>query len=157
MRCSRVCGALKPLEQFCTSSKRPGGRGSCCQDRFNLRFKAGYASARRRREAGRPGLPLDPGRASTLPRLRVEQAPDRFPICGVEDPRHVEHDHRTDRLRGILCFNCNGGLGQFRDDPEFLANAITYLKGTTWQPVLTHPGVFQMCSPTRGRLPSRSS
>jgi len=27
----------------------------------------------------------------------------------------------------VLCFNCNGGLGQFRDDPEALANAIGYL------------------------------
>ena len=35
--------------------------------------------------------------------------------------------------------------------------AITYLRGTTWQRVLIHPGVYQMCSPTRGRPPSRSS
>ncbi|WP_232234444.1 endonuclease VII domain-containing protein [Actinoplanes sp. N902-109] len=78
-------------------------------------------------------------------------------ICGADDPQHVDHDHRTGRVRGILCFNCNGGPGQFRDDPVFLAAAITYLKGTTWQRALIHPGVFQMCSPTRGRLPSRSS
>ena len=78
-------------------------------------------------------------------------------ICGAADPQHVDHDHRAGWVRGILCFNCNGGLGQFRDTPEFLAGAITYLKGTTWQRVLIHPGVFQMCSPTRGRPPSRSS
>ncbi|MEU8228746.1 endonuclease VII domain-containing protein [Actinoplanes sp. NPDC048967] len=78
-------------------------------------------------------------------------------IRGASDPQHVDHDHRTGWVRGILCFNCNGGLGQFRDNPVFLAEAITYLKGTTWQRVLIHPGVFQMCSPMRGRPPSRSS
>ncbi|MFI5935430.1 endonuclease VII domain-containing protein [Actinoplanes sp. NPDC051494] len=78
-------------------------------------------------------------------------------ICGADDPQHVDHDHRTGWVRGILCFNCNGGLGRFRDDPVFLAGAIAYLKGTTWQRVLIHPGVFQMCSPTRGHPPSRSS
>ena len=46
-------------------------------------------------------------------------------------------------VRGILCFNCNGGLGQFREDPELLAGAISYLKGTTWQRVLIHPGVYR--------------
>ncbi|WP_243710566.1 endonuclease VII domain-containing protein [Micromonospora sp. KC213] len=78
-------------------------------------------------------------------------------ICGGEDPQHLDHDHRTGWVRGILCFNCNGGLGQFRDSPTRLAKAITYLRGTTWQRVLIHPGVYQMCSPTRGRPPSPRS
>ncbi|WP_247668063.1 endonuclease VII domain-containing protein [Micromonospora sp. M61] len=75
-------------------------------------------------------------------------------ICGGADPQHLDHDHRTGWAGGILCFNCNGGLGQFRDSPMRLARAITYLRGTTWQRALIHPGVYQMCSPTRGRPPS---
>ncbi|WFE40167.1 endonuclease VII domain-containing protein [Micromonospora sp. WMMD998] len=75
-------------------------------------------------------------------------------ICRRLDPEHLDHDDRTGWVRGILCFNCNGGLGQFKDDLDNLAGAITYLRGTTWQRVLIHPGVFQMCSPTRGRPPS---
>lgn len=41
---------------------------------------------------------------------------------------HLDHDHATGKLRGPLCRSCNHGLGNFRDNPEFLAAAIQYLK-----------------------------
>jgi hypothetical protein len=52
-------------------------------------------------------------------------------ICGASEGArrlHVDHDHNTGKLRGILCGNCNRGLGQFNDSPEKLMLAYSYLK-----------------------------
>jgi len=47
----------------------------------------------------------------------------------TNEPRSlaVDHCHTTKKVRGLLCMGCNQGLGNFRDNPEFLAKAISYL------------------------------
>jgi len=48
-------------------------------------------------------------------------------ICGKPDVDHIDHDHRTGQVRGILCFRCNVAIGQMDDDCDRLAAAMAYL------------------------------
>lgn len=40
----------------------------------------------------------------------------------------IDHCHTTGKIRGLLCSQCNSGLGMFKDSPELLEQAIKYLK-----------------------------
>jgi len=48
-------------------------------------------------------------------------------ICGADELLHVDHNHTSKDVRGLLCRSCNLGLGNFRDNPAFLSAAIHYL------------------------------
>jgi hypothetical protein len=43
---------------------------------------------------------------------------------------HVDHNHSTGKVRGLLCPRCNFGLGYYKDDINIHQNAINYLKET---------------------------
>lgn len=59
---------------------------------------------------------------------------DQCVICTVsfdEQPPHIDHCHKTGKIRGLLCSQCNRGIGQLRDDPEVLLAAAAYLSQIT--------------------------
>lgn len=55
-------------------------------------------------------------------------------ICDTVEPGGnagrfaIDHCHGTKVIRGLLCNNCNNGLGRFKDDPDRLRRAATYLE-----------------------------
>lgn len=54
-------------------------------------------------------------------------------ICGNGSIRdghhtfHIDHDHETGRIRGLLCYSCNCAIGHFHDDQSLMKLAIEYL------------------------------
>lgn len=61
-----------------------------------------------------------------------DQQHGRCAICGKHQSEftnrfHIDHNHKTDRIRGLLCFRCNVGIGFFNDDIDNLKKAIAYL------------------------------
>lgn len=60
-----------------------------------------------------------------------------FPSCGIcsttqlgsnDNYLHIDHDHMTRRVRGLLCLWCNHGVSQFNDSPDVLLAAVFYLE-----------------------------
>lgn len=51
-------------------------------------------------------------------------------ICGLTSKKklNIDHCHISGKVRGLLCWNCNIGLGYFKDNLENLQNAIKYLQ-----------------------------
>jgi hypothetical protein len=67
----------------------------------------------------------------------LEKQNGKCAICDKpsEDNTHgrlyIDHCHTANHVRGLLCNNCNTGLGNFKDDVNFLQAAIKYLNGKT--------------------------
>lgn len=71
-------------------------------------------------------------RADFLEMLAIQS--NRCAICGHSDTSDrnffplVDHCHKTGKIRGLLCMNCNQGLGKFKDNYNNLLGAAMYLQ-----------------------------
>jgi Recombination endonuclease VII len=85
-----------------------------------------YFSAKRRAQRLRTSYGLSVAEFDAL----VEKQNKCCAICEKEFERtpQVDHDHKTGKVRGLLCIKCNRALGLFADDSNVLKNAITYLE-----------------------------
>ena len=142
-RCAE-CRMVKPLTEFHKSPQQSGGYNCYCKDC-------------RRRQNRETHLQRTYGiSVQDFDRMVAEQG-GVCACCREREPRHVDHDHVTSEVRGVVCFRCNSGIGQFSDRADLMRNAIDYLERTTWQRQRVSPGVFRLTSPRPEAAPSRSS
>ncbi|MFF2842330.1 endonuclease domain-containing protein [Paenarthrobacter sp. NPDC057981] len=52
-------------------------------------------------------------------------------ICEEREGEHIDHDHLTGQVRGLLCGQCNVGLGMFQDSEEVLTKAAAYIRAAS--------------------------
>jgi hypothetical protein len=61
------------------------------------------------------------------------QQGNRCALCGTDSPAgngvlHVDHCHATGVVRGLLCMECNTGIGKLQDSPALLRQAASYIE-----------------------------
>jgi len=127
----RECARTLPVEQFHRHSNAKDGLQNRCKQcavalavRWSKahpeRFSYNQRTARLRAKYG-----LSRAQLAAL----LERQNGRCPICQRElNTRfHIDHDHASGKVRGILCDACNKGLGHFGDSSGLLRAALAYL------------------------------
>lgn len=105
-----TCRTWKSAAAFTVDRSRLGGLAARCKPCMST------AST-----ASRYGLSVD-----DLAAFRRKHN-ERCGICMATENLHIDHNHSTGELRGLLCPNCNSAIGKLREDPALFAAALTYL------------------------------
>lgn len=140
------CEILKPLDQFSASKTSAHGLQSYCKlcmsarhDEYRRKNLKSIAVKQRNRYAENKeryrGYDIKRRYKFTLEDYKslAEKQNGCCKICGTKKPSvrekyfHVDHCHSTGKIRGLLCSDCNMGLGKFKDKPELLISAARYL------------------------------
>ena len=130
------CDLRKHITEFYWTGKKTGRRRTCkecCLRRAQELRNQDRVNYRRRRNGWRLkiqyGLTLE-----DYDRLLTEQDQSckicsrRFDLSDQSRRPHVDHCHKTGKVRGILCFKCNTAIGKLNDDPRLLRAAAAYLE-----------------------------
>lgn len=129
------CQAVKPIGEYYSQISSVNGekywqsRCKPCEgvrrDTWRAENPDRVRAYDRRKRLKRDGVEISLDEA-----LAVETV-ERCEACGDEFPnsrqRHLDHCHRTGRVRGVLCHHCNLALGNVKDDPQRLTLLIKYL------------------------------
>ena len=117
--CSR-CSQEKEVSSFNKSPSCKEGYDGVCKECRNTARRGKRQLEGRKYRAKQYGLTL-------------EQYDQYFEyascgICGTKEDLVLDHNHDTGKVRGVLCRNCNTGLGLFNDNIEDLKGAIEWLQ-----------------------------
>lgn len=121
VRTCKVCGVEKNRTEFYKHGPGQVYLMRDCKECHNEKYGRGeFKKKRRARQLY--GISLD-----DYDRM-VESHGGVCALCKKQKPLHIDHCHITGKVRGLLCFNCNAGLGNLGDDPDMLRRGIEYLQ-----------------------------
>jgi len=118
------CGAEQPLERFWRNKAGRFGRYSICIDCPSGVIERHQRATRDTVLKSKYNITIDQYEELVAAQL------GRCDICGSPPGKRglaVDHNHKTKEVRGLLCGECNMGLGRFKDNPILLSRATTYL------------------------------
>lgn len=144
-----MCRNQKDVTHFAKNRTSPDGYQNHCREcakpyaiRSNAKLRADTERYIRHQVAGRPAqrrgyllreFGITPEDFANILRLQG----GKCAICKTTDPPkckrsgegwHIDHDHATGKIRGVLCHHCNVLLGSAKDDQITLLRAVHYLE-----------------------------
>lgn len=123
MKVCILCGIEKPLHKFGVN-----GLGTSIE-KYRDKCSACVSNYIRSSELGRIRLSCGKYGITDLQYMQMEFAQDRrCAICKHSKPLEIDHCHATGKVRGLLCHDCNIGLGMFKDNIKGLREAANYLE-----------------------------
>lgn len=126
MKTCPSCGQTLPVSEFPRNRSSRDGLATYCKPCHNKKGRETkirlYGGTRHYHLKRRYGV------GATEVQALIDAQGGLCAICHERPAEHVDRDHATGAIRGILCFNCNGGLGQFRDRVDLLRLAAAYLE-----------------------------
>jgi hypothetical protein len=151
-RC-RICKEQKPLAtSFHKDRSKPDGFCNRCKECNRDHAKRGYEKTPRSKKLEWERL-HHYGISQEQYDAMFAAQDGRCAICPSTGTVHgklfVDHCHQTDVVRGLLCGNCNSGIGQLGDDIERLKAAIRYLEN--------HANITPARPPRKRRAPLLSN
>jgi len=133
------CGKEKPIEDFYRERSPCKACRYLAANAWRLRNLEKVAAQTRAWHKRNPERSSDMYRRRKYKNLdwgdfdrMLKEQDGKCAICGETDPRgrggfHVDHCHKTEKIRAILCHNCNLGIGNLQHDPRILRAALEYL------------------------------
>lgn len=144
MKTCTKCRKALPVEQFYRRSNNKTGLHYWCKTCFKENAAVSGVSWRKRNPAKIRDKALRSlyGVTNDWYVAKLAEQKGGCAICGgVETsidkrtgtPRSlaVDHDHETNAVRGLLCGNCNRGIGNLQDEPELMQRAALYIRNST--------------------------
>jgi len=126
-RC-KICNYVKPLTEFYFEGDKKTLKGACkvCITARSRKWQEDNPEQNKSNK-----LQLKYGITLEEKLEMIKQQGNRCAICEdvfqSDKATHVDHCHKTNDIRGILCHHCNTGLGHFKDSKKLLKDAIQYL------------------------------
>lgn len=119
----------KPCVHHGPDVARYSANGKCvtCQKAANSAWMKANYKKRSKRYANSSAQRICKLTPNDVVRMSEEQDWE-CAICRDVVKLVIDHCHKTNRFRGLICNLCNRGLGLFRDNPAALENAIKYLR-----------------------------
>ena len=129
-RVCATCGTEKPFAEFNKDSRKKYGIRYNCRlcERNRMKIYDSSDAGQKRMRVGRwkkQGIQITHDEYVEM----YARLQGKCQICGVKlSSLCVDHDHKTGKIRGLLCRPCNIGVSALGESEQVMSKAIEYLK-----------------------------